>query len=101
MSGLDNIKARRWLNIQLISQAVELARDDDEGMLFFPPLVLLILFVHLIEEVKWDPRTLITCINGGTEGWKGETRVITPHRTPCFECLVDLFPKGAHSFQLD
>jgi ubiquitin-activating enzyme E1 C len=83
VSGLDNIKARRWLNIQLISQAVELANEDDED-----------------GPTKWDPRTLITCINGGTEGWKGETRVMTPHRTPCFECLVHLFPKDPYNFPL-
>jgi len=61
---------------------VELHRDDDDA------------------PVQWDPRTLITCINGGTEGWKGETRVITPHRTPCFECLVDLFPKDPFNFPI-
>jgi len=43
---------------------------------------------------------LITCINGGTEGWKGETRVMTPHRTPCFECLVHLFPKDPYNFPM-
>jgi ubiquitin-activating enzyme E1 C len=85
VSGLDNIKARRWLNIQLISQAVELAREDDDDD---------------DAPLKWDPRTLITCINGGTEGWKGETRVMTPHRTPCFECLVHLFPKDPYNFPM-
>jgi len=85
VSGLDNIKARRWLNIQLVNQAVQLqsAEDDDED-----------------APAKWDPRTLITCINGGTEGWKGETRVMTPHKTPCFECLVELFPKDPFNFPI-
>jgi ubiquitin-activating enzyme E1 C len=85
VSGLDNIKARRWLNIQLISQAVQLSNDDDDDE---------------DAPAKWDPRTLITCINGGTEGWKGETRVMTPHRTPCFECLVHLFPKDPYNFPM-
>jgi len=85
VSGLDNIRARRWLNIQLVSQAVQQNNDDDSDE---------------DAPVKWDPRTLITCINGGTEGWKGETRVMTPHKTPCFECLVELFPKDPYNFPM-
>lgn len=44
--------------------------------------------------------TCIPCVNGGTEGWKGETRVIQAHHTPCFECLVDLFPKEPFNFPM-
>jgi len=39
-------------------------------------------------------------VNGGTEGWKGETRIIQAHVTPCFECLVDLFPKEPFNFPM-
>jgi len=52
------------------------------------------------NRTGWKEETLLTCINGGTEGWKGECRVMTPHRTPCFECLVDLFPKDPFNFPM-
>lgn len=76
VSGLDSVNARRWLNNELVSLA---ALGPDE---------------------TWDPVTCIPCINGGTEGWKGETRVIQPYFTPCFECLVELFPKEPFNFPM-
>lgn len=81
VSGLDSIPARRWLNMKLVSLAVQ-KEDPEEG------------------EFGWQENTLITCINGGTEGWKGECRVMTPYKNPCFECFVDLFPKDPFNFPL-
>jgi len=78
VSGLDSIKARRWLNQKLL----ELAALKDGS------------------DTEWDPMTCIPCINGGTEGFKGETRVIQAHQTPCFECLVELFPKDPFNFPM-
>jgi len=80
LSGLDSVPARRWLNQKLVAQAIP--SDDTEG------------------PTKYRPETLITCVNGGTEGWKGECRVMTPFKTPCFECLVDLFPKDPFNFPM-
>lgn len=65
--GLDSIEARRWINAKLISLA-----DPD------------------------DPDTVKPLIDGGTEGFKGQTRVIIPTVTSCIECQLDMHaPRAA------
>lgn len=65
--GLDSIVARRWINGMLIN----LLQYDDEIL---------------------DPSSAKVLIDGGTEGFKGNARVIIPGRTACIDCTLDLFP---------
>ena len=66
--GLDSVVARRWINGMLLS----LLDWDEEGEL--------------------DKATLVPLIDGGTEGFKGNARVIYPGVTACIDCTLDLFP---------
>lgn len=67
ISGLDSIEARRWINTKLINLV-----DPD------------------------NPQSLIPLIDGGTEGFKGQSRVILPTLTSCIECQLDMHaPRAA------
>lgn len=68
LSGLDNIEARRWLNHVIVG------------------------FVETDEEGNLNPDTIIPLVDGGTEGLKGQGRIILPKITACFECTIDSFP---------
>ncbi|EMC95449.1 hypothetical protein BAUCODRAFT_542044 [Baudoinia panamericana UAMH 10762] len=65
--GLDSIEARRWINATLVSMV-----DMD------------------------NPDSLKPLIDGGTEGFKGQARVIFPTMTSCIECQLDMHaPRAA------
>jgi len=66
--GLDSIIARRWINGMLLSM------------------------LDYTEDGDLDQSTLIPIIDGGTEGFKGNARVILPSLTACIDCTLDLFP---------
>lgn len=67
IAGLDNIAARRWINATLHDMV-----DRTSG--------------------QPDPGTIIPLLDGGTEGFKGQARVILPTMTSCFDCSLDAFP---------
>lgn len=67
--GLDSILARRWINGLLLSL---LEYDEQTNVL--------------------DTSTIIPLIDGGTEGFKGNARIILPGLTACIECTLDLYP---------
>ena len=62
--GLDSVEARRWINATIFS-------------LFDPE----------------DPSTVIPIIDGGTEGFRGQARVIFPSMTACYECSIEMATK--------
>lgn len=70
VSGLDSIEARRWLNATLQR-----------------------IYQQSLAESPETPLT-IPMIDGGTEGFSGQARVIVPGRTCCFECLTGWFPSS-------
>jgi len=65
--GLDSVVARRWINGMLHS----LLQFNENG--------------DIIGGV-------VPLVDGGTEGFKGNSRVIIPGITACIECNLDLFP---------
>ncbi len=62
VAGLDNVKARLWLNSKLYS----LITYDEDG--------------------DPEPDSIIPLIDGGTEGFKGQSRFFFGPFTSCFEC---------------
>ena len=59
--GLDSVEARRWINATLVEMV------DPNNMESLKPL-----------------------IDGGTEGFKGQSRVILPTVGSCYECSLDM-----------
>uniref|UniRef100_A0A8C1GW73 NEDD8-activating enzyme E1C n=1 Tax=Cyprinus carpio TaxID=7962 RepID=A0A8C1GW73_CYPCA len=70
--GLDSVVARRWMNGMLLS-------------------------LLIYEDGVLDPSSIIPLIDGGTEGFKGNARVILPGMTACIDCTLELYPPQVHT----
>jgi len=64
--GLDNVEARRWINAMVHS----LVKFDKNN----------------------NPEINTFLIDGGTEGFQGQARVIEPFKTSCYECTMQSLP---------
>ncbi|KAK9248324.1 hypothetical protein V1506DRAFT_529624 [Lipomyces tetrasporus] len=62
--GLDSVEARRWINATLVNMV----------------------------DIN-NPESLKPLIDGGTEGFKGQSRVILPTITSCYECSLEMLGK--------
>jgi ubiquitin-activating enzyme E1 C len=78
--GVDNVGARRWINSYLHS-LLEYDNEDDadmEGGEESAPVV--------------NPASVVFLVDSGTEGLRGNIRVVTPGMSSCIDCNVELFP---------
>jgi ubiquitin-activating enzyme E1 C len=66
--GLDSIDARRYMCNLLVSM---LDHDEDGAV---------------------KPETIVPLVDGGTEGLKGNARVILSGMNACINCTIDLYP---------
>jgi len=73
-------------------------QDKDED--FYTQFHLIVCGLDSIVARRWIngfvmsllPDQVIPIVDGGTEGFKGNARVIIPGKTACIECTLDLFP---------
>ena len=65
IGGLDNVEARRWLNSMIHS---------------------------LVEWEDGEAQVGTFYIDGGTEGFSGQARVVEPYKDACYECVLKTLP---------
>ena len=76
IGGLDNVKARTFIN-QKVHDLVEF---DENG--------------------KLKPETVIPFIDGGTEGFRGQVKVIIPYTTSCFDCDTEIIEVKRNTYAM-
>ena len=86
IAGLDNIDARMWLNSMIFSIAKRIEEEEVEEEEEKEKEEDCSVSNFKNKKVKYDPDTIIPMIDGGTEEFKGQARVIIPGLTACFHC---------------
>lgn len=85
-------------------------RIEEKSIDFYRQFNIVIAGLDSIQARKWINSTLIAIaedyeqiipmIDGGTEGFKGQARVIIPTITACFECTLGLFTEEQKEFPM-
>lgn len=44
------------------------------------------------DDSNVDVSSIVPMVDGGTEGFKGNARVIVPGMSACVECTLELYP---------
>ena len=76
IGGLDNVEARSYIN-QKVHDLVEF---DSDG--------------------KPNEDTVIPFIDGGTEGFRGQVKVIMPYTTSCFDCDTEIINTKRNTYAM-
>ena len=76
IGALDNIEARSFLN----KKVHDLVEFDDAGKIL--------------------PETVKPFIDGGTEGFRGQVKVIIPYTTSCFECDEEIINAERNTYAM-
>ncbi|EWC45250.1 hypothetical protein DRE_05977 [Drechslerella stenobrocha 248] len=94
------MKRVRGVNITPFNCAIQ-DKDDD----YYRQFKIVVCGLDSVEARRWmnatlvnlvDDETLIPLIDGGTEGFKGQSRVILPTISSCYECSLDMHtPRAA------
>mmetsp|Transcript_2605 Transcript_2605/g.9934 ORF Transcript_2605/g.9934 Transcript_2605/m.9934 type:complete len:404 (+) Transcript_2605:3011-4222(+) len=85
-------------------------RIQDKKLDYYQQFNVVIAGLDSVEARKWlnstliqlaeEYDTIIPMIDGGTEGFKGQARVIVPTQTACFECTLGLFTEEQKEFPM-
>lgn len=46
-------------------------------------------FLEYDKDGNIEPQSMKFLIDGGTESFSGQARIVIPGKTPCFECTLD------------
>lgn len=84
--------------VKTITITPHFARIQEKPLLFYKQFSLVICGLDNVEARRWinallvgiADTDLIPMVDGGTEGFRGQARVIIPTVTSCFECSLDL-----------
>lgn len=85
--GLDSVPARRYIKIKhptIFKLILTKCLRWMNGMLMS--------LLQYNEDNTPDQNTMIPLVDGGTEGLKGNARVIMPGMTACVDCTLGLYP---------